>query len=234
MKNRLIVNMMQKEITEIATLINEFGEQDVIPQMFVDLTISKVKNLYLELQMLNKSDAELLETETKQTEPLTHIPKNEQVEAPPPPKQKEIKRIEKPKPETLKATTEKTKKKPAPIEETTILAETFRITQPSLNELIGQKNKKRSLATQFENKPISSIKASISLNDKIRFIRDLFAMDKDKYVASIEKLDNFDNLDQALQFLDKYFDFGSNNQALIELLELVYKRYPSFNPEDLV
>ena len=60
MDNKLIINMMTKDAKEIESLIAEFDKYPTIPQILIDLTQSKIKNLYTELQLLNKTSDQLL------------------------------------------------------------------------------------------------------------------------------------------------------------------------------
>lgn len=257
--------MISKEIYEIGEITDGFGKFSKIPQAYIDLTLSKVKNLYIELQMLNKPVEELDTIETEIDEYAEEKPKpkkkvqqkaaekntggsphEEQIETDK--TEKPVIKSEKPKEERQKEPKQepkirqetkpkekippKTKKPLAKNGDKKIVAEKFEASN-SLNELIGKQKREKILATQLKNKPLSDIKSAISLNDKIRFIKDLFSGDKEKYTYSIEQLNNFQNLDQALRYLDSHFDFNENNEVFQDLLELVYRRYPIVDMDSL-
>jgi hypothetical protein len=59
MDNKLVTNMISKDAKEIESIIAEFDKYVVVPQILIDLTLSKIKNLYAEVQLLNKSDEQL-------------------------------------------------------------------------------------------------------------------------------------------------------------------------------
>lgn len=120
---------------------------------------------------------------------------------------------------TVQIKPEKTLKK-----ETEIIADMFE-NKRSINERIAPN--KKDLATKFKDNPIKDINSAIGLNDKFLFIRELFANNGEIYSKAIEKLNNFENLDQAMQFINTEFHWDAKNPTFNKFLELVYRRYIS-------
>jgi len=120
---------------------------------------------------------------------------------------------------SVQTKTEISKKK-----ETEIIADMFE-NKRSLNEKSA--TTKKDLATKFKDNPIKDINSAIGLNDKFLFIRELFNNNSENFTKSIDKLNNFENLDQAMQFINNEFHWDAENPAFNKLLELVYRRYIS-------
>lgn len=59
------------------------------------------------------------------------------------------------------------------------------------------------LADQLKNKPMSSLRTGISLNDKIWFVRELFAGNNEAYDTAVRKLDSAGSLPSALHVFDE-------------------------------
>ncbi|OFX20383.1 MAG: hypothetical protein A2033_13385 [Bacteroidetes bacterium GWA2_31_9] len=108
--------------------------------------------------------------------------------------------------------------------ENEIIADMFE-NKRSINEKIAPN--KRDLATKFKDNPIKDINSAIGLNDKFLFIRELFSNNGEIYSNAIEKLNSFENLDQAMQFINTEFHWDAKNPTFNKFLELVYRRYIS-------
>jgi len=109
---------------------------------------------------------------------------------------------------------------------TKTLAETLKKEPPStIGDRMASLYNKKDIATLQQLKPIKDLKQAISVNDKIMFIREIFANDVDKYNTILNEINSCQNLDEALAILDAKLTINSENQAMQILLELVYRRY---------
>ncbi|PLX11557.1 MAG: hypothetical protein C0597_14855 [Marinilabiliales bacterium] len=90
---------------------------------------------------------------------------------------------------------------------------------------IAKKNVKKDVSSKMQSKPINDINSAIGLNDKFIFIRELFGNDKMHYHETIQILNNFDNYDNAVEFLDENFDWDSDDTNYMRLKELVRRKY---------
>lgn len=97
--------------------------------------------------------------------------------------------------------------------------------RPTLNEILGNKQKARDLASQYTDKPIHNLKASISINDKIWFIKELFDGDTDLYNDTLKMINEMKDLDEALSYLNKNFDWDQQNDSFQSFLELLFRRF---------
>ncbi|MBU0765229.1 MAG: hypothetical protein KJ607_10390, partial [Bacteroidetes bacterium] len=109
--------------------------------------------------------------------------------------------------------------------DTKIIADRYKKTSQSVNEMIARFKKETDLATQLKYKPVSDIKSAISLNDKIMFIRELFNEDADKCNKVLDHLNKMKNLDEAMAYLNENFDWNDQTESFRKFIELVYRRF---------
>lgn len=88
----------------------------------------------------------------------------------------------------------------------------------------AQAQSKPTLADNF--KKISSIKDSLTINQKFMFTKMLFKGDFEIFSQAVEKLDRLDNLNQALKYFEEqYPEWDKESEEYEEFLELVEKRF---------
>ncbi len=139
-----------------------------------------------------------------------------------------------PKPEiTIKETTNeknnKTKEQPEITipkkKETTI--NMFSDNTISIGEKLMDKQDK-SIAAKMQKVQIIDFRASIGINDKFLFINELFEGDMKNYNDAIDKLNSFNNLNEAivsLNLLRIEYNWNTNDEVFIKLNELIEDRY---------
>ncbi|MGQ9846602.1 MAG: hypothetical protein ACUVQP_03745 [Bacteroidales bacterium] len=109
---------------------------------------------------------------------------------------------------------------------TKTLAETLKKeTSSTVADLMASLYKKKDITTLQQLKPIKDLKQAISINDKIMFIKEIFLNDVDKYNSTLTALNSCKNLDEALKIIEQIVVIDSENHAVQQLLELVYRRY---------
>ena len=85
------------------------------------------------------------------------------------------------------------------------------------------------VAETFTQAPIESVGRSISLNQKFRFINQLFNGNSSAYNQAIEEIDTLDNYGQALDLISYRYasqylwDMGSDEVS--ELIEILKRRF---------
>lgn len=70
----------------------------------------------------------------------------------------------------------------------------------------------------------ASLRSSIALNDKFILMRDLFAGNNDYYEMAIERLDSFDNLEEAMLYIHDTFHWNPNSEGARLLMELLARK----------
>lgn len=109
---------------------------------------------------------------------------------------------------------------------TKTLAETLKKeTKSTIGELMASVYNKKDIATLQQLKPINDLKQAISINDKIMFIKEIFANNVDLYNTILTEINSCPNLDEALALLESKLSIQSENAAMQHLLELIYRRF---------
>jgi hypothetical protein len=123
----------------------------------------------------------------------------------------------------------KTHKHPSHTKQTdapqTTLAEKYQQESPSVNDMMAGIKKKHDLASTFHHQPIPDLKKSIKINDRIRFINELFEKDNHLFEETVAKINQSKNLDEALAVIFPQFNWDQENQTTIHFLELVFRRF---------
>ncbi len=69
-----------------------------------------------------------------------------------------------------------------------------------------------------------SLRSAIGINDKYILLRDLFAGDSDYYERAIDRLDEFDSLDEAMLYIYDNFHWNPNSEGARLLMELLARK----------
>lgn len=92
----------------------------------------------------------------------------------------------------------------------------------SMNESIG--TKENDLASRFQSKPITDIKAAISLGDRFLFIKELFEGSADDFNNTIQTLNNQNSINDAQDFLStKNWDI--DDETVKYFLSIVQRKF---------
>lgn len=249
-KKELIKNLIS-DIQDIYSITNRFEQSEQIHPLDIDLSLSKVRNLYELLLKLKGQDSYRVENQTEEIS--TTVEQKKQTKEQP----KEVKPAKEPEtiPDTKEKSTEKVtkeepKKEPEFIIETRQEKETEEVIQPEpaeqsdikneaspeivadkfhskkfVHDDISKKNVKKDVSSKMQSKPIPDINSAIGLNDKFIFIRELFNNDKDQYHETIQILNNFDTFENAVEYLNENFDWNSEDPNYERLKELVRRKF---------
>lgn len=146
-------------------------------------------------------------TESKKNEPIIEVKKEEPIKSE---KKTEIKQ------NTLFGNEETQQK---------TLGETLGKDKTSINEIIGQNKKQTDVISKLNLKPINDIKTSIGIGDRFLYIRELFNGDKDLFDTAVSKLNNFENFDQAIEYLKSNFNWDFEDEIADSFLTIVRRKY---------
>ncbi len=247
-KKELIKNLIT-DIQEIYSIINKFEHTEPIHPLDIDLSLSKVRNLYELLLKLKEQDTYI--TENQKEEILTASKHPKQKDNP----IKEEKPAQKPETaikeeETNSEETERSEKQTAepelitkipeekdhPVEEEQPNKEKQPETSPEIvadkfhskkfvHDDFAEKNSKNDVSSKMQSKAIHDINSAIGLNDKFIFIRELFHNNKEQYHETIQILNNFDTFDNAVEYLTENFNWDKDDPHFERLKELVRRKY---------
>ena len=73
--------------------------------------------------------------------------------------------------------------------------------------------------------PISSLAKAIGINDRFRFIKELFGGDFDLYCETIDKLDKAGSLGAGISYIESVFSWDKNSDAVKQFISLIRRRY---------
>jgi len=113
-------------------------------------------------------------------------------------------------------------------ETTTTISEKFRDDKKSINDSIGLKKSDRNIADKLKTKHTDDIKTLIGINEKFLFINELFEGSMNEYNEFIAKLNNFNNLNEAISFINEQKSlkkWKDDMDSLGKLSELIESRY---------
>jgi len=247
-------NVIKEEIVELLEVIIEQSEvisgyNKQIPQIEIDIILSNIRELYEKyrsLEKLNKNSHNISESE-KVEKPKTEtiikpIIKESVISEPetiaPTKNLEEIKQVEE-KVAVIEEnieTEENPPQKKSKIKKPSVdlfsahatIADKFKDDKKSLNEKLSSSQTDKSIAAKLQKNPIKDLKTVIGINEKFKFINELFEGNLQKYNDGIAKLNNFSSFEEADKFLlilKEEFSWGDKNEAFYELADLVTRRY---------
>lgn len=121
------------------------------------------------------------------------------------------------------APTEPTKTESKP----STLADRFQQNTPSVNDVLAGLEKKANLASRFNSRPITNLRKAIKINDRIRFVNELFDRDSIQYEQTIDLIESSANINEALDKLFSSRNWNQEDETTVDFLELVYQRFKS-------
>jgi hypothetical protein len=108
-----------------------------------------------------------------------------------------------------------------------IIADKFNRPSDLYDEQLGSIKAEKDLSDQLKNKPINSLTEAIGISDKFLFIGEIFDGNKVAYAEAISRLDKTENLQDAMAIIRSYTDKDPENEAILQLLDLVKLKLPS-------
>ena len=105
--------------------------------------------------------------------------------------------------------------------ETFTLADKFSSPADLYEEQTSTRKIERDLSDQLKVKSITSLSEVIGISDKFLFMGEIFDGNKEAYAQAISKLDKAENLEDAMEIIMSYTEQNSENEAVVQLLELV-------------
>jgi len=104
-----------------------------------------------------------------------------------------------------------------------VLADIYKNKKKFRNESI-QTNNTQDISSKFHSQPISDISLAIGLNDKFRYIRELFDGDNVQYTETLKFLNNVKSENEAADYLNDKFEWDMETKLVKSLLELTARK----------
>lgn len=103
-------------------------------------------------------------------------------------------------------------------------------TPRNVHSVLSAANPNPNILNNFDKRPVSHISQSISLNQRLLFIRALFNGSAEEYERTMGTLDNFMTEAEALDYLDQHiaprYDWSSRETHAEVLKSLLTRRFP--------
>ncbi len=108
------------------------------------------------------------------------------------------------------------------------IADKFKTESTTIHDSIKTNNQGKSVVSKLQNSTVNDLVRAIGINDKFLFIRELFNNKYHEYSDNINKLNSFDNFDEAFTFLDTLknkYSWNDESDACLKISDLVRRRY---------
>lgn len=112
--------------------------------------------------------------------------------------------------------------------DTPTITDKFKKDSQSINEKIAQTKSDASLSEKMKESPVADLKKAIGINEKFRFVNELFEGNLSDYNATIEKLNSAGNAPDAYKHLEgqaNKYKWPQDSNSLNNLKDLVRRRY---------
>ncbi len=239
MNKETLIALIEKDIDELKTLTRGFSELEEFPQPLLDLAASKADSLRNNLLQLphisadkpteNESIAdetvpeiepEIVPEFASESAPIIDTPTPEP--EPQPVAEPESAETIEPQPE-LEPDSEATEE-PAPAAEPhPTVADTLAKKETVVDEF--EKKDDESLAHAIASQPIADLKQAISIADRFRFQRELFANNGEAMIKALDALNACTTFAEAEQLLNNRLKLPTDNPAAADFIELVHRKF---------
>ncbi len=98
-------------------------------------------------------------------------------------------------------------------------------TKTSLIDTLNNNTEDKSIATSIAKKKINDIKTAITIADRFRFQRELFAGNGEKMMQTLTNINLISSLEMAQDYISKHFSWDPTNQSTIDFMDLVERRF---------
>ncbi len=104
------------------------------------------------------------------------------------------------------------------------LVEKFQGKRKTMTESLSNQIKEKPVASQLQEKPISDLTKEIGVHDRFLFIKELFNGDSNHYERTIDKVNQFTDIAEALIYIQENFSWNENNKAANKFIELIRRK----------
>lgn len=232
------IDLIVKDLNEAREIIDDLKKYPGVPAIQVELAKAKCKSAAEVIELLkeikNNSFAvrhDEIQNRNNSSEAISaEFQKKEILNEP------EKVAIEKPEKseQSVKKTTEKeitASKTTVAVGQTShkqaVLADQFAHRANGINEQMASAKHEDDILEVMKHKPVSSLKEAIGINDRFLFIREIFSGNSENYNHAIARLENVSCLSEAKEIISGYIGEDSENEAVVQLLDLVKRKLPS-------
>lgn len=110
------------------------------------------------------------------------------------------------------------------VEQPESIAEKFQGKRKSMTDSLSNQINVKPIASQLQDKPIADLTKEIGVHDRFLFIKELFDGDSNNYEKTINKLNQFNDISEALIYLQENFNWNDNNKAANRFIDLIRRK----------
>ncbi|HPS46477.1 MAG TPA: hypothetical protein PKZ21_04830 [Bacteroidales bacterium] len=229
-------------IVEQAEIINHYKHE--IPQIELDILMENIRELYDNYKKLDKINKPVPQSSEPLNNPVnippsiqettakeTYIPEIKLAEIPEIIEEEEkIVTKEKLNEVEIEQAEKKIKPKKTNIDlfSSATVSDKFKDHPTSLNDKLSGTKANKSIFEKHQKNAIKDLKTAIGINEKFKFINELFEGNLQKYNDTITTLNNLTNSNEAQQYLANFqveFSWNNKHESYIEFVELITRRY---------
>ncbi|MFN4233810.1 MAG: hypothetical protein ACK4IK_03275 [Bacteroidia bacterium] len=243
---------LRKEIAQLIDSIKEhsdnIGNRKRIPQLELELILSKIKKLYEKSIVFNYINQHQIEEWEEHEEPIipaaieeikevvnnkpiidetmvgeTKVPEELLINIP---IEEAVETKEELKKEKEEQKNELASQEKLAIEVNTKISESGRL---SLNDKLSKQVSDISLLSKLRKKPIDDIVKAIGINERYLFTKELFKGNSEAFMQHVKAINSLNTYEEAQLYLEKeiihHFSWDANNPAVSEFLDLVQRRF---------
>jgi len=217
------VDLIIKDLYEARDIIDDLKNYPGIPALQIELAKSKCKSAAEVIALLKSAGNTPYDPNEVKSESYIRpeVKKVVAVEKPlPPPKQEvrsqPVSAVKNEQPVTRKKSSSRA-----------IVADSFTNLPGSLNEQLGNLRDEDDISDRIKTKHVTNLSDAIGINDKFLFIREIFGGNTEIFNQAISRLDSAENLFDAKIIMSGYTGDRSDNDASLQLLELVKRKFTS-------
>jgi len=225
MYHRNYTTYLHKELDFLKLLVSRFHEMEEINELELGIALQKTQDIYehfLKIKLTPNIEKQITPVETTRQSKSQPQP----VIVPAPEKVVVVKETVIPKEEPIPIPVCEEIKQPIDSPKASILAEKISPTDSHhRNETLAQQKTGNDLSSKLQAAPLSSIASGIGLNDRFLYIRELFNNDGELYNRAVKHLDKIDSSENALEFINRNFDWDENNETVQKFVALIHRRH---------
>jgi len=93
-----------------------------------------------------------------------------------------------------------------------------------MTDSLSNQIQSKPVAAKLQDKPIKDITKEIGVHDKFLFIKELFNGDNLLYDRTINKVNQFNDIAEALIYIQENFNWNEHNKAANKFIELIRRK----------
>jgi hypothetical protein len=224
------IDLIIKDLNDASEIIDDLKKYPGVPVLQVEYAKSKCRNAGEVIALLKNLNNILPEQDvTVKVIPQEQLKEEKAVESTPvipveeKPKESKPADIATPQVKEKKKETKSPEKKEPEIS----IADKFSHQSDLYEEQSASIKAQKDLSDLLKIKPITNLSDAIGLNDRFLFISEIFDGNKDDYSQAITRLDRAENLQDAMAIIMSYTGEKPENEAVLQLLDLVKLKLPA-------